>query len=337
MVIKNVRFHKFTANMYVLADESRSWNACFRDWGARIYHVEAVTFTNCDAKRIKWINPFRSVFKLVDNSFLGDKPGYLTAFMPHIISPECVWDATTQANYNAIVCKDPDTGPKLSIKRVMFYEQKPWYNFVWRDIKIRRIDGKGIPYKNLTSFFDAPAYTTLADFDADKVHPHNETAWTVLPMTNNKAHHDKKSTWAIPFVMGQSYQISWGLGIDFTELKMRTHYHLPTEWVQLVFNVTDHREHFEVFTGDLDDPKTKIEPDPRAIIKKNATLAGTDHCGTYEYTKNSKNEIKELAVMVNGKYNDKLRDSPEKVTKIVGHRCFGDHCKLQVVNETFTP
>lgn len=54
MVVKNIRFHNFSDKMYVFGDESRSWNPCFRDWGARIHHIEQLSFTNVTKKLIKW-------------------------------------------------------------------------------------------------------------------------------------------------------------------------------------------------------------------------------------------------------------------------------------------
>jgi hypothetical protein len=104
--------------------------------------------------------------------------------MPHLLGPQC---ADKRDDYNAIQCDDP-----ISIKRVLFYGQKPWNNFIWRDIKIRRTSGEKLPDKDFALTYDPKDEK-------------QEPAWTVLPMTSNGQFHDIGSTWAIPFVMGQRY------------------------------------------------------------------------------------------------------------------------------------
>lgn len=103
--------------------------------------------------------------------------------MPHLLGKFCE-DKTT--DHNAYLCTDD-----VTIKRVIFYDQKPWKNFVWRDIKIRRVTGTHIPDKDLVM--------------ADTTDIPTDPAWTSLAMTNNKQFHDLKSTWAILFVMKETY------------------------------------------------------------------------------------------------------------------------------------
>ena len=85
-------------------------------------------------KKAYWKNPERDVYKLVDTSYSGAK-GWLTTYLPHLITPDCVDE---QTNYNAILCND-----NVMIKRIIFYDQQPWSDFNFRDVKIKRTSGTG--------------------------------------------------------------------------------------------------------------------------------------------------------------------------------------------------
>ena len=85
-------------------------------------------------KKVKWVVPARDWYKLEDTSYTG-ATGYLATYFPHLLTEDCLDERT---DYNSIVCND-----SVVLKRVIFYNQKPFGNFSGRSVHVRRTTGTG--------------------------------------------------------------------------------------------------------------------------------------------------------------------------------------------------
>ena len=74
-----------------------------------------------------------------------------------------------------------------------------------------------------------------------------ETTFSEEYMIIIKKSFDIKKSWAMPFVVGQYYNVHWKRGIDFTHLAIApSRLWTSTEGTVLRFNYTDARELFEI-------------------------------------------------------------------------------------------
>lgn len=93
---------------------------------------------------------------------------------------------------------------------------------------------------------------------------------------------------------------------------MRIFEQAEADWVNMRFNFTDHREHFEVNAGDLVTPLPTVAegdpppPDARKVARKEAAFDGTEPCGTHNFDLETK---KEVDVLVNGKVPAEIKDT----------------------------
>jgi hypothetical protein len=204
------------------------------------------------------------------------------------------------------------------IKRIMFYTISPSGNFNFRNVNVNRLDGASIPTEGDLA---TPGRLLAA----------GDPAISSLEMTKNGKNKPISSTWAVPFVMGFKYNITWGLGIDWEKFNIQTFDFAAGDWAHLVFPFVDHREHFTVNRGSIpagtDTTAVGFVDPTLATNRGTAQLASSDSYGTYRFD-NVTTKVFEL--MVNGVDVGTVQKGDALVT---GIRCYGDHCVLAIVED----
>ena len=326
MMVDGVKFVNIGSNQYPFGTESHSQNGCARDFGGREHRIKNITWMDAEPnKKVKWVVPARDWYKLEDTSYTG-ATGYLATYFPHLLTEDCLDERT---DYNSIVCND-----SVVLKRVIFYNQKPFGNFSGRSVHVRRTTGTGQLYHDVEILDPNDSNSTIIE---SQVYP------STLAMTSNSNKHIGK-TWAIPFVMGHRYELLWGdTNIDWTRLMLELFNWEVTDWIHLSFNFIEAREMFTVDRGSATACDEETETCPREIENNRCDLtallddfmsdpsvyenpaADVGYYGDHAF--NNETDVRQFDVIVNGKDQDDVRKG-DHIT-IYGHKCWGLHCDQQ--------
>jgi len=308
LLIENVRFHNFDDDMFPLGDESHSENVQSRDWGGVMHKFSGLSFTNSN-KRISWNVPYRGIFHFLDDSYNGVAGSYVTAYWPHLITPECKHEPDL---YNAINCDST-----VAVKRVLFYNHVPNGIFSFQNLNIRRTSGEELPTENVDVTVDGVTSTVT------------QPTWGKLPMTKSCQKKDPLKGWGIPVVTGYNYTLFWGRGfpLDWTELDIRIEqfdYDEADKWVIISMNFTDHREMFNLTRGHLPSSVDTSAPgfvDPTKMKNTTHFNVATDTSGTFYWDNSTDN--RRIDILLNGVNDHQYQYGPIHAK---AWRCYGDHC-----------
>ncbi|CAG9312591.1 unnamed protein product [Blepharisma stoltei] len=319
LLIENVRFYNFDDDMFPLGDESHSDNVQSRDWGGVMHKFSGLTFTNSH-KRISWNVPYRGIFHFLDDSYNGVAGSYVTAYWPHLITPECVYEKEL---YNAISCDST-----VAVKRVLFYNLVSDGLFAFQNLNIRRTSGEQLP----TEYVEVTVNGTNTTV--------TEPTWGVLPMTKSCQKKDPLKGWGIPVVTGYNYTLFWGRGypLDFTQMDIRIEqfdYDEADKWVIISMNFTDHREMFNLTRGTLPSSVNTSASgfvDPTKMKNTTHFNVATDTSGTFYWDNSTDN--RRIDILINGVNDNLYQYGP---IHLLASRCFGDHCSdLSTTDDSLT-
>ena len=310
LLVDGAKFFNFDEKMNAFGDASHSFNPPTRDHGARLTKLQKLSFTNSHRK-IAWGVPATGFWEILDSSLTG-QAGFVAAYWPHLINPDCTEQLDT---YNSIVC----TGSN-KIRRIGFYDLNEIEVFAYLNASILRETGEAIPNKTITNPDGSNSSVPL---------------WSFISMQKGgKNHKLPERAWNVPFVTGYKYRVHWGSSpVDWKGIKFEQNTFEGSEWLHLNLNFTDHRESFIVSRGQLPLGVSTSDPDfvdVRLATRKLSSLEASDPSGTYYW--NNETIDKSFEIMINGVQANENQFGDITVTP---YRCFGSHCTtVSVIDDT---
>lgn len=169
-------------------------------------------------------------------------------------------------------------------------------------------------------------------------------------MTSNSQNHDVGSSWAIPVIMGQKYEVKWNDGIDWSSMTMRTWNWEADDWVHLAFDFIEHRDMFEVYRGSAVecDPTVHAEcpypdgADPRLVLFDTVDYAALNTKMDAYYASPATNmsdlvfgyssfdnadDVRKFDLIVSGREpTDPDAVQKGNVVTAKAHKCWGEEC-----------
>ena len=232
-----------------LGDCSHCFHSAATDSGARTYTTSRLEFTNVPRK-IKYQYPERGIFHDMDGSLTGLGPNtYATKGYKHNQQPECTLDTTL---FDGVICDD-----SVQIRRVAFTGYKPDH-FRGQEMNI-------YPYDKATiEVLSEADKQTFIDDHSNR----SEIIWKekLKPMKG----------WAVPYVTGHRYRLTWANDLDFTRMDIE----ISDRWatgdneVLFVLPFVDAREAINVTRKDSGDfMNTQIE-DKTLLNTKSSWTSG---------------------------------------------------------------
>lgn len=233
-VLTNITFFNYPSGSLVL----QTCRFCddpleYTNLGTELF-VSKFTFNNINGKNLFMIGLKRDVIYDEDGSFStrfdgsSRTSGTIVHGFNHIASfhQNTCPAATTPTNWDdAIMCDNTQT-----VRRVFF-----------TNIADRRLFSK--QYMKVTQL------THINDTTSETISSTLYTQIKAILPTSTKESKDKAETYALPFVMGNIYNIWWGIGIDFSHLSIVTTPLMAgklTESVIFKFNYTQNREFYNI-------------------------------------------------------------------------------------------
>jgi hypothetical protein len=230
----NIRFYNYPAGSILfqtcrLCDDVLKYT----NLGTEVV-VDQLSFSNVNGKLLYMIGALkRDIIYDLDGSFAAQFDGTPRASativhgFPHIAAynQNTCPSASTPGDWDdAVMC-----GPTETLRRVMFSNMIDWQLFNGQYLKAVQLAG-------INDTVDPALASGLFTSVVTRIDPIME------PKV------EQKYTWSLPFILGKTYSIWWGTGIDFTHLAIFTS---PTftsvdSGVIFKFNYTENRELFEV-------------------------------------------------------------------------------------------
>ena len=190
--VDGARFYNYNFNdAAAFGDCSHCFHPAATDSGARTYTVMNLEFPDGSvSKKIRYQYPQRGIFHDVDGSLTGNVDSFATyanAGTKHVQQPECILDT---AMFDGVTCD-----PTVRIRRVAFHGYQPDH-FTGMTMNI-------LPY-------DQSLVNALPDKQAyiDDGSNYSGIFWKEKLKPSNG--------WAVPFVTGHKYRITWANDLDYT-------------------------------------------------------------------------------------------------------------------------
>ena len=179
-----------------------------KDNDAKTGHLEAITLHDASlANLVRWNIPHKGVLRDVDGSVTGTAGAHLAARWPHLVGP-----CAEQADGVSVLC-----APKERPVRVAVYGQQPFSVFYNDDLLVYEVQSAS-----------------------------EEGGRSAVTYRNHKWH-DPAHGWAIAVLAGRTWRVQLGRGAgDWEELDVEVTGLREGEHLDLVFNHTTYRDHFEV-------------------------------------------------------------------------------------------
>ena len=312
LFVDGAKFYNFDDTMSPLGDLSHSFKTPTRDLGARLTKLQRLEFGNSH-KKINWGYPPTGFFEILDSSLTGS-PGFVAAYWPHLLTPECTEEVD---EFNSVVCSS-----SVKIRRAGIYNLDPFDIFSFLEVNVLRDSGTGIPTETLT-----------LDDGTTEVVP----LWSKIGMQKGGQNKGGKRGWHVPLVTGYEYKLHWGKSpIDWLGFQIEQDLFDGEEFVHLKFNFTDRRENFVVNRGVLPAGVKTSDlgfVDTRLTEFKSTPLVGTEASGTFTW--NNASDVELFEVIVNGV--DKSEYQWGDIS-VLAYRCFGTHCsQVKETDDTNVP
>jgi len=194
--------------------------------------VKDLTFTNVSGNYLFMIGFKRDIIYDLDGSFSSAfggatrTSGTIVQNFPHIAQynqDKCTPASDPAAWDNAIMCNQD-----LTIRKIVFSNLMEHKLFVNQNISVVQINS---PSEVVATHLSNALHTKVSN-----------------TIDKNEPKKDGKHLWSLPYVVGRTYQVWWGLGADFKHLSIGStrFYTSDLPGVIFKFNYTENREVFDI-------------------------------------------------------------------------------------------
>ena len=206
----------------------------------------------------------------------------------HVRQPECVLD---EVKYDGVVCS-----PAVQIRRIAFANYAPDHF-------------RGMPMNILK--FDYDQERNFASPDAKLAYINDKSQYSDIFF---KEKLKPMNGWAVPFVTGHRYRVSWANNLDFTQMNIQLSERWEPNDKQVQFNIPfiDAREAINVTDTD-----TGIQ-----IMDKTLLLAATTHETGTNLLQNE-TEIREFDLLIHPPNSPNIK---RKNLTLLGLQCISGVC-----------